>query len=444
MLESFEIRNFKSFARARLQLRPLTVLIGANASGKTNLLEGLQLLSWMAEGRQLGQLLSAIRDQELSLRGTLPELTWDESLLQVSFACGVRLTEPPLDGQLLTLELCLALDEPLGPRVHAEKLEIHDDSRTGVTLYDAIPGAQRHALSVANGKLGHATHDAAISASTLQPVFTQLSADPKFRSPRSIFDAPVPFDASVPEACRELGEELREILVLDPVARQMRGYSHELERNLRSDGANVSAVLYQLCKQGKADQVLEFVRALPEQDITEVGFIETPRREVMVQLRESFGGRSRWREAAVLSDGTLRALAIAAAVLSVHPGSTVVIEEVDNGVHPSRVGQILERIRVEAEVRALRILVTTHNSAMLDAIPDPELGHVVACYRDPQHGDSRLVTLGELDRFPELIARGPLGQVVSHGLLERFLKQTPEQRRTAVGDWLRDLRDNTP
>jgi len=61
MIECFQVRNFKSFVEARLVLRPLTVLIGANASGKTNLLEALQLLSWMAEGRQLGQLLSAIR-----------------------------------------------------------------------------------------------------------------------------------------------------------------------------------------------------------------------------------------------------------------------------------------------------------------------------------------------------------------------------------------------
>jgi AAA15 family ATPase/GTPase len=41
MLERFTVKNFKSFREATLSLRPLTVLIGANASGKTNLLEAL-------------------------------------------------------------------------------------------------------------------------------------------------------------------------------------------------------------------------------------------------------------------------------------------------------------------------------------------------------------------------------------------------------------------
>ena len=48
MLTSFGVKSFKSFVEAKLPLAPLTVLIGTNASGKSNLLEAMQLLSWMA------------------------------------------------------------------------------------------------------------------------------------------------------------------------------------------------------------------------------------------------------------------------------------------------------------------------------------------------------------------------------------------------------------
>jgi predicted ATPase len=430
MLESFSVRNFKSFVDANLELRPLTVLIGANASGKTNLIEALQLLSWMAEGRPLGQLLSAIRDEELSLRGTLPELTWDPSNSTVEFACRVDTKA----GEQLNLELSLALDDAAGPSIASETLRIEPKHSSYVMRRPENSAMLHGEFEDSQNELIH------LFGSVSQPMFIQLLAAGDIRHPddqRAVLQR-------IQTACRELVSDLRHVLVLDSVARRMRGYSHELDRNLRSDGANVSAVLHHLCESGHGEAVLEFVRALPEQDIEELGFIETPRREFMVQLRENFGGQARWREAAVLSDGTLRVLAIAAAVLSVEPGSTVVIEEVDNGVHASRVGRMLELIRREADRRDLRVLVTTHNSAMLDAIPDEELPHVVACYRDPTRGDSRLVELGDLDRFPELVARGPLGQVVSQGLLERFLTQTPEQRRALNRGWLESLRDAEP
>jgi len=50
VLQLFSLANFKSFAAADLPLAELTVLVGANASGKSNLIEGLQLLSWLARG----------------------------------------------------------------------------------------------------------------------------------------------------------------------------------------------------------------------------------------------------------------------------------------------------------------------------------------------------------------------------------------------------------
>ena len=39
MLTTFTLKDFKSFREARLPLGPLTVLIGANAAGKSNAIE---------------------------------------------------------------------------------------------------------------------------------------------------------------------------------------------------------------------------------------------------------------------------------------------------------------------------------------------------------------------------------------------------------------------
>ncbi|SOS17330.1 hypothetical protein CFBP6109_02354 [Pseudomonas syringae pv. cerasicola] len=81
----------------------------------------------------------------------------------------------------------------------------------------------------------------------------------------------------------------------------------------------------------------------------------------------------------------------------------------------------------------------------MDALPDSALADVVACYRDPEHGDSRLVRLGDLSRYPELVAQGPLGQLMTRRILDRFLKDdtTEDERKAQALDWLAELRQNT-
>jgi hypothetical protein len=103
----------------------------------------------------------------------------------------------------------------------------------------------------------------------------------------------------------------------------------------------------------------------------------------------------------------------------------VVIEEIDNGVHPSRAESLLSHIQQVATRRRLRVLLTTHNPALLDAIPVSSIPNVVACYRDLEQGDSRLIRLSDLESYPELVAQGPIGRLVTKGILERFLKNPP-------------------
>jgi predicted ATPase len=177
--------------------------------------------------------------------------------------------------------------------------------------------------------------------------------------------------------------------------------------------------------------ILNFIQSLPEQAIDGLDFLFGPRDEVMVRLAETFGNNRRYCEAALLSDGTLRVLAIAAAMLSAPVGSLVVIEEIDNGVHPNRAKHLLASIRDIAERRKLRVLLSTHNPALMDALPDAALGDVVFCFRDPESGDSRLVRLGDMYDFPSLISQGSLGQLVTAGVVDRFVKSphTPEDRK---------------
>jgi predicted ATPase len=225
----------------------------------------------------------------------------------------------------------------------------------------------------------------------------------------------------------------------------MRGYAFAKDDTIKEDGSNLSAVLFRIVETEKdKGRLLDFIRSLPEQDITDIKFIRTDRNDVMVRLEETFGKKSRIVDAPLLSDGTLRVLAIGAILLTAPEGSLVIIEEIDNGVHPSRADTLIKQIQNIATNRKLRVLLTSHNPALLDALPDEALGDVLCCYRDPEEGDSQLVRLGNLEQYSELVAQGPLGQLMTRRILDQFLKDrtTNEARHQKAVQWLEDLKKN--
>jgi ABC-type cobalamin/Fe3+-siderophores transport system ATPase subunit len=429
MLDWFEVERFKSFRRAQLPLAEVTVLIGANASGKSNLLEGLRLLSWLARGKRLSEIAYALRAEErrLDVRGPVTRLVHDGAL---SFVLGTTFRDDQLGQVDLRLSLELRQDGLHIADEHARVFtgdEVLDLYEAGTPAAYAFAGGEEHRSEVllvecfTNEGGGKSFRVPCVDQ---QAVFTQLTTPARLMGRGRAQEL-------IPRVTQLLQRTLEDILFLDPIPRRMRDYSFTVERTLEGDGSNLSAVLYDLCeKQQRKTEVLEFVRALPEQDILDVAFLRGPRDEVMVQLTESFGNQARTYEAALLSDGTLRVLAVAAALLSVPEGSLVVVEEIDNGVHPTRAKLLLDNIQRLARARKLRVLLTTHNPALLDAVPVNAIPDVVACFRDPEDGDSRLMPLRNLQDYPELVAQGPVGQLVTRGILERYLKSPkgPEEK----------------
>ena len=127
--------------------------------------------------------------------------------------------------------------------------------------------------------------------------------------------------------------------------------------------------------------------------------------------------------------------------MSAPTGALVVIEEVDNGIHPSRAEGLLSSILAIAQSRELRVLISSHNPALLDALPDTALSNVVFCYRDPRSGASRVIRLRDLERYPQLAAQGLLGHLLTQGIIDKFVK-SEESRAGRIDrhrEWLRNV-----
>lgn len=445
MLAEIGIESFKSYRSARLPLAPLTLLIGANASGKSNAIEGLRLLSRLAQDHKLSSIRYDIQDSDDIVRGTVADLPYQGGS-RFGFTCRLAFPEGFEEAARendVSPEVTRWPNLRLGIALKGDELRVVEEkvfsNAASAPLYELVEPANipSHDVKVAYDNFASAGRKPQITCTDQRPMFLQL------QSPAGFGDKHRKSQRIIPDVGMLYETDPSDMLFLDPVPAHMRGYSFPSDEPLKGDGGNLSGVLHGLWQdEGKRRRLLHVIASLPEQDIAGLDFATTSRGEVMVQLVETFGKKRRTIDAPLLSDGTLRVLAVAAALMSAPWPSMVIIEEIDNGVHPSRADLLLRTIREVAEERRLRVLLTTHNPALMDALPDASLKDVVFCYRDPDEGDSRLVRLDDLERAPSLLAQGSLGDLVTRGMLDRFVKEraSPQERKRKNEAWLAEIK----
>ena len=148
----------------------------------------------------------------------------------------------------------------------------------------------------------------------------------------------------------------------------------------------------------------------------------------MLYCEEGWSGtQAHTVDARGMSDGTLRYLAIVTAMLTRQPGSLLVIEEIDNGLHPSRAHVLVKMLRQLGNERGIDVIVTTHNPALLDAAGARLVPFISVVHRDNTTGASLLIQLEDIEQLPKLMASGSLGQLSASGRIEAALKQEHSQ-----------------
>src|SRR5690606_20042367 len=118
-----------------------TLLIGANASGKSNAIEALRFMALLALGRRLDDIFVSVEREEVAIRGTVRDLTYNDA---DTFALGCALANV---GQWKHLLVRLRV-EAQGMRIVQEKIWSDD---TSVPLYEIRHAAEgvSHDISVA-------------------------------------------------------------------------------------------------------------------------------------------------------------------------------------------------------------------------------------------------------------------------------------------------------
>ena len=423
------LRNYKGFVDARINLlRPFSLLIGPNGSGKSNVIEAIELLSFVARGQPLHEIGDIGRGSSgLEVRGGLQACGREgKDRFHLGFSAVIE-----FEGQDRPFWYDVGISSRPHPQIIDERLKVGD-----WILYETLP-QQSNSTS----------RDLTVQYNN----FAQGGKKPRVQvsSDRSILSQYREFAASKNRKYRECLMLVRAVMfhlqasfVFDPDPKLMHNYERVGDTILKRNGSNLSAVLYGLStgdenQRAILQRLLEKIRQLPDEPYVAFDFTRTDLGDVVFGFQERSGYKV---DARVLSDGTLRTLAILTAFETVSEGSRIVVEEFDNGLHPSRVGILTEAIAEVAQNRELNVLVTTHNPATMDFLTREQLDGVVVCTWDDENGSASLVRLDELPRYDEFLERGRLGDLVTRRVLDQYLApEFEEQQKKKALAWLEDL-----
>lgn len=379
-------------------------MIGMNASGKSNVLDALLFLQRIASGASIAAAIAG--DATLpSLRGGLE---WCAKIPGQQFTMEV-VAKPDQDSNIeydysLTVEINNA-----NARVVSEHLKRLDTDRA---LYDTQGVSSGPALATyfATGKRGAPRR---LDQNPSHAVLSQTETMNIIKETK--------------EVARKVREQLQSIFILDPIPSHMRDYS-PLSDSLKSDASNIAGVLASLPDERRTrveDVLTKYLRALPERDIQKVWAERVGKfgSDAMLYCEEQWTDQDmQLIDARGMSDGTLRFLAIIGALLTSKEGSLLVIEEVDNGLHPSRSDTLVNMLKELGSERNIDIIVTTHNPALLNAL-GPDMVPFISVLHRNEHGESEITLLEDISNLPKLMAIGPLGRVVSEGRIEAALQR---------------------
>lgn len=397
MLTRIEIDGFKSFADFSLDLNPFSAVVGPNASGKSNLFDAIKFLSLLAHS----DVSSAMR----SLRGEPSELFRNKangSVDEMKFAVEVLLSplgedsfgnKYKIKGQRLRYEISIAMRKNIngwvdGVFVSKESCIILKPS------HDAHSFVRRIKPSYSQRKMPLLETDFDNGKSWSTFIIRQ---DGDSESGVSKRGRPVVLSASeastsalstvtTPEfphlyALRQFFLSIR-FLEINPSAARASNDRFE-SKDLRPDASNLSAVLSRLKHETATKDFPLGVISDVSSDLTSlISSVRSVKINDGMDAKEySFSvemSDGQIFSSRVISDGTLRLLALLSVLNDPKRSGVLCFEEPENGVHEGRIPRLIQLLRSATEIDAgdesiFQILLNTHSPAVMESLEADEI-----------------------------------------------------------------------
>ena len=407
MITSVRLVNFKNFADETLRVGPFTVIVGANASGKSNIRDAFRFLHGIGRRYPLAEIIGPKHGvggqlEWEPIRGApdeVPRFSPSSFHLRPSeFSLHVEL-ELPCGKTFYSITVGFKPHGPdrflvLNEELKTEYARVYKATRTNDNLLS---------LEGKNGQLGY-------SASTSQPVLTQAF----FLDRTDLY-----YDLSEVPVVRAF----QDMRFLELTPHLMREPSFASAGTLGDFGQNLPTVLKMICADPARKTVLtEWLRELAPMDVASLEFLPDPSGRIHLHILET---KERRVSAYSASDGTLRFLAMLATLLDGNPQGLYFFEEIDTGIHPARLALLLELIERQTAKGNIQVVTTTHAPDLLTFANDSTFENMsVVCRLEDSH-DAVIRPVAELPNAKELrTSQGGLGRLLSEGWMETALAFT--------------------
>jgi len=413
MIKELSLENWKSFSPSTIYLDPLTVLIGTNASGKSNLLDAFMFLSQLATGKTVESVINEIRggNEWLIRKGKRTasiSVVIAKDIHSIEYHYTIKLGFAKDKRVYIVSESLKQIDQSKTVLVYSMGSSQFEEKLKSDYLFKGLPtDISKPYVEV----LSRRSNQGPEKTYQLSPFFSVLSQ----MGSKDVLK-------KVKDGVLLVQQELSNIFLLNPIPNNMRGYS-QLSGMLKSDASNMAGVLSAMedSKRLQVEEVLtSYLKPLPEKDIRRVwtekyGLYKT---DAILLCEEQWrDGESTTIDSRSMSDGTLRFLAIATAMMTRPEGSLLIVEEIDNGLHPSRTKELISMLNELGKERSIDVLCTTHNPVMIDSLGINMLPVVFFVKRDAQTGGSVVEPVEEIENLSKLLAQNSVGELMAEGVL---------------------------
>lgn len=406
--------NFKSFVDSAFELSPLTLVLGSNAAGKSNFFDALRFLRYM--GAEV-----SIRDAIEGHTGATPT---EEPILGIRggrqelphFRSGSTVAEVFVDiaTQRGEIHYQIAVDVATF-RVVME--ELRADFHPGPYVFSTHP------------EVDPPTHDPESPGLSARFYKNQRGTRPKreFNPAESIlsqFEGRRAESTLNEEIARITRSELAGITPLELRPEVLRAYSRLGNFQLGEHGENFAAVVWALTNEfapngsDSLETVYSWLSELTPQRIAEVGAQDAPTGDVIFALREE--AYDRWISARSLSDGTLRYVALTFALFGGGERRTFAIEELENGINPTRMGLLLRMLEASTSDGAagVQVLASTHSPQLLGQASPETVQCALIIGWDADRLCSRVSLLRDLPNLAPALAESTIDELQAEGWLQ--------------------------
>ncbi len=394
-IQKLSIEGFRSLKKVEWTPGDLNVVIGANASGKSNLITALEFLSASARGRLSEYVIS---------KGGMAALVWDGQAQDIRFASKISFDDDVTETQFDTLEYRLDMRKR--------------DSANDYLLTDEFAVVRHLLVGLDSGVdftnlLTRDTQSAMIFFEKSND-FSVVEDAPPAETLLSLASGAHWGNHWLPLLRKYLaGWSLYNDLFLHQNAPIRQSVITRYDTRINPDGQNLASALHTLYtgdRDFKRDIDLGMGAAFD--DFEEVVF--SPAASQRIELGIRWKSLKTVQTAASLSDGTLRFLFLLTVLSDPNPPALIAIDEPETGLHPGMMAIVAEYAANAA--RKSQIIFTTHSEAFLDAFREKRPTVTVAKWED---GETTLAIVDD-EELAHWLKDFTLGDIFRSGTLENI------------------------